>query len=146
MAVYGLHLPILVFELGVLGIANAVFESRAMSFESGLSPESRSLGLVGRVATCSERGKFKRMRKVTIDNSKFPKLVSHHHSPSFSNAHQSRTITMADDDDDVSKLRALDATDVDLVEETQDFPSWDKLTCAHMHHLFNCMANTSRLE
>lgn len=36
---------------------------------------------------------------------------------------------MADEDEDMSHLRAPDAADVDLTEETQDFRFLDKLTC-----------------
>lgn len=36
---------------------------------------------------------------------------------------------MADEDEDLSHLRAPDAADVDLTEETQDFRFLDKLTC-----------------
>lgn len=35
---------------------------------------------------------------------------------------------MADEDEDISHLRAPDATDIDLTEETQDFRFLDKLT------------------
>lgn len=38
----------------------------------------------------------------------------------------------ADDDDDVSKLHALDP-EADVGEEAQDFPSWDKLTWVYYY-------------
>jgi hypothetical protein len=42
-------------------------------------------------------------------------------------------VAMADQDEDISHLRAPDATDYDPTEETQDFRLLEKLTCVISH-------------
>jgi hypothetical protein len=61
-------------------------------------------------------------QKVTHPRSLRPELLRFH------GARDEITITMADEDEDVSHLRAPDAVDIDLTEETQDFRFLDKLT------------------
>jgi len=39
---------------------------------------------------------------------------------------------MADEDEELSHLRASDTADVDLTEETQDFRFFDKLAFVHI--------------
>jgi hypothetical protein len=46
------------------------------------------------------------------------------------------TITMADEDEDLSHLRAPDAADEDPTEEAQDFSVFDKLMFAFTHPTF----------
>jgi len=47
---------------------------------------------------------------------------------------------MADEDDELSHLRASDNADVDLTEETQDFRFFDKLASYTSH----CTLHTSQ--
>jgi hypothetical protein len=61
-------------------------------------------------------------QKVTDQHSSQSELLRLHA------ARDGLTIAMADEDEDVSHLRAPDAVDIDLTEETQDFRFLDKLT------------------
>lgn len=67
------------------------------------------------------------MESLSIAAPNFQKLLHQHLNQL--HASDEYTVTMADEDEDISHLGAPDAADIDLTEETQDFRFLDKLMC-----------------